>query len=502
MPDHSESNAAQYVRMSTEHQQYSPDNQKQAIATYAAANHLAVVATYEDAGKSGLTLAGRPGLRRLLSDVAAGRNNFSTILVYDISRWGRFQDADESAHLEYLCRLAGVRVEYCAEPFTNDGTPFASICKVVKRALAAEYSRELSVKVYSGKRRLIELGFRQGGSAGFGLRRCLIAQDGTSKGQLARGECKSIATDRVILVPGPASEIAIVKGVFRDYVVKGLGMIAIAEKLNKQGVASESGRPWSKAMVKQILTSEKYLGNNVWGRCSFKLSLTRTRNAPQDWARRDAAFEPIIDVSMWQKAQAIRLARTSEITNDEIVACLKRIYRRRGVITTQLINEDGFVSESTIRKRFGSVVHAYTLAGYQGDRSYSFLGREIAAHKVRLAVTEELFEVLRSEGFSIERVRSSRRFMIDGEQTVAVIVTKERLGKAGADHWRLISSTADANIVVLIEAASGTSIGPFLLPPSALTRDLTLRRTTLWQLDMYKCDNLAAVADLLRRNRL
>src|SRR5262245_14289345 len=98
-------NAAQYVRMSTEHQQYSTTNQKAAIAAYAALRDIAIVATYEDAGRSGLTLAGRPALRQLIADVAGGQDCFTKILVYDVSRWGRFQDADESAHLEYLCRL-------------------------------------------------------------------------------------------------------------------------------------------------------------------------------------------------------------------------------------------------------------------------------------------------------------------------------------------------------------------------------------------------------------
>jgi DNA invertase Pin-like site-specific DNA recombinase len=45
----------------------------------------------------------------LVADVVAGQDVFDTILVYDVSRWGRFQDADESAHLEFLCRSAGVR---------------------------------------------------------------------------------------------------------------------------------------------------------------------------------------------------------------------------------------------------------------------------------------------------------------------------------------------------------------------------------------------------------
>mgnify|MGYP006201013309 CR=1 FL=1 len=47
-----------------------------------------------------------------------------------------------------------------------------------KRAMAGEYSRELSAKVFAGQCRLIELGFRQGGPAGYGLRISMHRQDG------------------------------------------------------------------------------------------------------------------------------------------------------------------------------------------------------------------------------------------------------------------------------------------------------------------------------------
>ena len=110
----------------------------------------------------------------MIDDVQSGNADFDAILVYDVSRWGRFQDADESAYYEYLCKRAGIDVHYCAEQFENDGSPAATIIKSVKRAMAGEYSRELSAKVFKGQCRLIELGFRQGGPAGFGLRRMLI----------------------------------------------------------------------------------------------------------------------------------------------------------------------------------------------------------------------------------------------------------------------------------------------------------------------------------------
>ena len=50
--------AAEYVRMSTEHQQYSTENQKDAIRGYAQARGMAIVRNYVDAGKSGLRLDG------------------------------------------------------------------------------------------------------------------------------------------------------------------------------------------------------------------------------------------------------------------------------------------------------------------------------------------------------------------------------------------------------------------------------------------------------------
>jgi len=193
--------AAEYVRMSTEHQKYSTENQADIIHQFAARRGYQIVRTYADEGRSGLNIGGRAGLQQLIADVEAGRADFTVILVYDVSRWGRFQDSDESAYYEYLCKRAGIRVEYCAEQFENDGSISSTIVKTVKRAMAGEYSRELSVKVFAGQCRLIELGYRQGGPAGFGLRRMMVDETGAPKGMLDRGDRKSLQTDRVILAP-------------------------------------------------------------------------------------------------------------------------------------------------------------------------------------------------------------------------------------------------------------------------------------------------------------
>lgn len=150
--------AAQYVRMSTEHQRYSTTNQQDAIQVYALSRGFEIVKTYADEGKSGLRIGGRLGLQALLHDIELGVCDFEAVLVYDISRWGRFQDPDEAASYELKCRKAGIAVHYCAEQFENDGSIGSSIIKTVKRAMAGEYSRELSVKVYAGQANLIRLG--------------------------------------------------------------------------------------------------------------------------------------------------------------------------------------------------------------------------------------------------------------------------------------------------------------------------------------------------------
>jgi len=119
--------------MSTEHQRYSLANQADAIAGYAETHGYAVTRSYFDPGVSGLTFKERRGLQALLADALAPNPEFEAILVLDVSRWGRFQDLDQSAHYEFLCREAGVPVVYCAEPFRNDGSAEAKGRSVGKR---------------------------------------------------------------------------------------------------------------------------------------------------------------------------------------------------------------------------------------------------------------------------------------------------------------------------------------------------------------------------------
>jgi len=357
--------------MSTEHQKYSTENQSEAIRAYAARRGMEIVRTYADAGKSGLRLDGRDALKRLLADVEDGTRDFDSILVYDISRWGRFQDADESAYYEYRCKRAGISVQYCAEQFENDGSPVSTIVKGVKRAMAGEYSRELSAKVFTGQCRLIELGYRQGGAAGFGLRRQLVDQAGAAKELLDRGQHKSIQTDRVILVPGPGAEIETVRWIYKSFVIDGRGEAEIADDLNSGGVMTDLNRPWTRGTVHQILINEKYVGNNVWNRASFKLKRKHVINNPEMWVRSNGAFEAIIDRQLFDGAQAIVAERSYKMPDEAMLAALGGLLEQKGHLSGILIDEThDLPSSSAYRARFGSLLRAYTLVGYTPERDY------------------------------------------------------------------------------------------------------------------------------------
>lgn len=249
--------AAQYLRMSTDHQPNSPANQAAAIEAYALCRGYEVVRTYEDAGASGLSLRGRPAFQAMLQAVLSGQADFEVILVYDVSRFGRFQDPDEAAHYEWLCRSEGVRVEYCADGLSAGGLDGA-LLKGVKRAMAAEFSRELGEKVRSAQRRLAALGHWQHGAPGYGLRRRIVRAGGALGPILEDGERKVDPREHTILAAGPRKEVALVRQIFARCAQERLAPAAIARELNAGGHPGPGGGAWRARQVREILTNPKY----------------------------------------------------------------------------------------------------------------------------------------------------------------------------------------------------------------------------------------------------
>jgi Site-specific recombinases, DNA invertase Pin homologs len=499
--------AAQYVRMSTEHQQYSTENQRDKIIEYAEKRQIDIVRTYADEGKSGLRIDGRIALQQLIADVENGNADFEIILVYDVSRWGRFQDADESAYYEYLCRRAGIQVAYCAEQFENDGSPVSTIVKGVKRAMAGEYSRELSAKVFAGQCRLIEMGYRQGGHAGYGLRRVLIDQNGAFKGELSHGEQKSLQTDRVILMPGPEDEVRVVNEIYHAFVDKGLTETAIAERLNGQGLVTDLGRPWTRGVVRQILTNEKYIGNNVYNRVSFKLKKRRIKNTREMWIAKENAFEAIVSQDQFYMAQGIISARARRFTDEELLDRLKALYQRRGLLSGLIIDEaEGMPQSSVYSHRFGSLLRAYQLVGFQPERDYRYLETNQLIRRLHPTVLADTEAAIQALGGQIERDPGTDLLRINGEFTVSLVLARCNVTPAGRHRWKIRFDTSlapDITVAVRLTPEQPTPLDYYLLPRIDFgLPSLHLGEHNPLQWESYRFDTLDYLYGMAERRRV
>ncbi len=431
----SSARAAQYVRMSTDHQQYSIENQAVVIGAYAQARNLSIVRTYRDEGESGLRLRNRAGLSQLLKDVQSGDADFDHILVYDVSRWGRFQDTDESAHYEFICKQAGIKVHYCAEQFENDGSMLSSIVKNLKRVMAAEFSRELSTKVHAGQMSIVRRGFRHGGPLGYGLRRELFDEDHNSKGLLKKGEQKHLRTDRVRVREGDPDELAVVRWIFQQCLER-VADAKIARTLNAQGIPTGMGRPWKGPFVAHILQNENYIGNLVYNRQSHKLGTRKVANPPDAWVRAQECFAPIIAPEVFQRVQCILRSRRIEIDEAEMLLRLRKTLHKKGRLSETVINStSGLPHADTFVKHFGSLRQAYSLIGYTSpERDWSYLDTKQAWTDARNAFAREVAATLENLGHRVAMCPSGDHLLIDGKIGVAFRVARAQAVK-GLTLW-------------------------------------------------------------------
>ena len=256
--------AAAYVRMSSDRQELSIGTQLAAIHAYAQAHHMEVIRVYEDAAKSGLQISNRDGMKRLLREVMDEPRPFDSVLVYDVSRWGRFQDIDAAAYYEYTCRLHGAKVIYVQEHFGSDEEPMTALLKTLKRAMAAEYARELGIKSRAGQDRAVHLGYQMGTLPCIGLTRVAMDRSG-NKRPLARGQSKAMQSERITWVPGPPAEVALTCQIFSMYADTNTTIKGVARQLRADGRVAQNGRPFTESMVHRLLRCEALAGNFVWG---------------------------------------------------------------------------------------------------------------------------------------------------------------------------------------------------------------------------------------------
>ena len=233
--------AAQYIRMSTDKQDLSPSVQKEAIAAYAAARGMEIVASYEDEGRSGVHLKNRPALLRLLHDVT------------------RVQAVRDRACLrrEPVGALPGhgrrrvLRVPLPAARGRGDLRR-----RDVRRGGEPDHCHAQEHEAGNGRRvqpRPCQQGqggpapgglprLSDGAAAALGYRRCSVSADGQRRVILDNGQRKLAATDRVEWVLAAHEEVGLVRRICELYTRTRLSFNDIARLGSAEGWRDHQGR--------------------------------------------------------------------------------------------------------------------------------------------------------------------------------------------------------------------------------------------------------------------
>jgi DNA invertase Pin-like site-specific DNA recombinase len=412
----------------------------------------------------------RPELRRLLEEVVRGSTSYRAILVFDVSRWGRFQDTDEAAHYEFVCKSAGIPIHYCAEPFSNTASMSDSLFKTIKRFMAGEYSRDLSARTLGGIKHIVQRGFKYGSTPGYGLRRMLVAADGTPKQLLGPGERKSISSDRVMLVGGTPKEQACVREIYRLFVEDKFSLVQIAHDLNRRSVPITTSNKWNPWTIKHILTHPKYTGALVFGRTERKLQSPPRRTDRSQWVVTPNAFQGIVDQETFGAAQQIFATFTRKKSNQQLLEDLRELLAEQGKLSVRLLRESSrFASPQAYIARWGSVHTAYRLIGY--EMSSAMCLREHLA-SVRNQLVRKLSDCF--PGMIHRVIRRSMRVRFTNGPQVLVRVCKSRSLKIGR-RWALRRGCDGSTTTVLaLMDQENCEIETLYVVPNLQNRDYSL----------------------------
>ncbi len=333
----------------------------------------------------------------------------------------------------------------------------------------------------------------------------LVDQPGQPKGGLKRGEQKSLQTDRVTLVPGPDEEVAIVHRIYQMFTRDGHSESQIAGWLNAQGILnSELGRPWTGGMVKQVLTNEKYIGNNVYNRISFKLKKKRIRNTPDMWIRQDGAFDGIIEPELFFMARGIIVERARRFSDEELLDKLRKLYAVHQMLSAALIDGgDDMPSSAVYQSRFDSLIRAYQLVGYVPDHDYGYLEVNRHLHGLQGPFVQDLVGKLEQIGAKITRDEATGLLLINGEYTASILLTRCRQTEAGALRWLVKLDKEllpDITVIARMDVANQNPADFFLLPRIDMTvPTLRLGECNGAGIDTYRFDTLGHFIALAQR---
>lgn len=282
--------AVGYLRMSTDKQETSPEQQRAEIEKYAAQHGYQVMRWYQDLGISGDRTDKRLQFQQMIADAADGR--FKAILCWDQDRFGRF-DSLESGYWIHPLRGQGVQLVTCTDGPVDWNSFAGRMLYGMKQEGKHQYLVDLSNNVTRRMNQLAQQGLWISGAPPVGY-----AVD---------------ADKRLIL--GKPEDVEFIKRLFKQF-LSGLSLRQLAEWAKGQGYLSSRGKPWSVMGVRDLLKKSIYTGTYTYGRTQFSKYQGKAgtgRNRPQqEWITIPNNHPAIVTQQQFDTVQLQLKARTKQ----------------------------------------------------------------------------------------------------------------------------------------------------------------------------------------------
>lgn len=476
---------AYYRHSAQDRQENSVAIQQELVQKWARENGVEIIHEFADRGKSGLTAEGRDEFNDMMDNWVKKRQDFEFVLCLDVSRWGRFQDIDLSATYSADCKKHGKQVIYTTLGMPRSDDPFYSVHVQFERFRAAQYSKELSVKVFHGCIKIAQQGFWVGGKPPYGFERLLLDEARNPVQILAPKQRKGIQNQRVTLTPGSDEEVTVVRRIFREFVETRNSLNLIAQGLNCDGIKAARGGNWNAGKVRRILTNVMYAGTLVYNKTTQKL-MTPTRRNPEDqWIRTAGAFTPIIDQDVFSQAQLLFEEELLKYSPAVMLEHLERLHSQYGFLRPSMLQADGKApSAATYATRFSSLDAAY-------QRIF-----QASVHAVRTEV-ESLLRGL------VKEVESYEDVLVINRKFTVLIQPSVPVAHGYSQYWYFRPDgrgIVDITLGVPVSGPNGPQILGYLALPRLLVRENGIRLfgSSETRLDMYGHTGLEIIFQLAR----
>ncbi len=327
-----------YTRVSTAMQVegYSLDAQKERMRSYAKSMDIEIAGEYEDAGRSGKSISGRPEFQRMINDIENQKDNVSFVLVFKLSRFGR--SAADVLNTLQIMQDHGVNL-ICVEDGIDSSKEAGKLVLTVMSAVAEMERENIAAQTMEGRRQKAREGKWNGGPAPYGY--------SIKDGSLVINE----------------EEAKIVRLIFDKYVNEEVGFATIVKWLNEKGYKKSRGKAdaFSVSYVTKLIDNPVYYGMIAYGRRPIeKIAGTRDkyhRIKTDKYGLYKGMHDPIISEELWKKAQKQR-KKNQEKYHQKSLNGQTKIHLLSGLLKCPCCNQ-GMYSNKSIKKKDGKVINAY-----------------------------------------------------------------------------------------------------------------------------------------------